>query len=187
MPDTVRTLATGRAPGGEPAPGGGRDGRYLVLWSDTLAVGSAGFGLLLELERAGFDVGASDGHEAAVVPHRVLDRQDATAIVLLARGETAIEVARAAPGVVEVAYEEPRSAAQVARYDELEAEVVSELRAAGLDDLVGIVERSVFMAALDERFPPHLREVTTEMISLGQPSAVLVGPPSAGPAMLSGP
>jgi hypothetical protein len=179
VPDTIGALNEGRAPGGGP------EGRYLVMWSDALAVGSAGFGLLLELERAGFDVGASDVHGPAVVRHRVRDPADATAIVLFVRGVTAVDRMRQVPGVVEVSYNDPRTREQIARYDELRSEVVAGLRSVGLDDLVERLDQSVLATALDERFPAELRVLTAEMIELGQPSAVLVGPPDASWPMLT--
>ena len=37
----------------------GRDGRYAVVWRDTAFFGSQGYGLLNELDRRGFHVGAA--------------------------------------------------------------------------------------------------------------------------------
>jgi hypothetical protein len=171
VPDTVAALGEGAA------PGGGADGRYLVRWSeDVLSIGSAGFGLLLELERAGFDVGADRSMAAAVVSHRTLTHDEATATVNLVRGEEAIDRWRSDPTAIEVAFFEPRTGDEVDRYDALESQVVTTLRAAGLDDLVAAFGQNAFMTTYDERFPAELHTVVAEMLSLGMPSAVFVAP-----------
>ena len=59
---TAEALDRGRV------PGGGRAGRYLVTWTDPIAIGTQGFGLISELERRGFHVGAEPVHEGGVTP-----------------------------------------------------------------------------------------------------------------------
>ena len=66
---TARALASGSV------PGGGRHGRYLVTWTDPVAIGTQGFGLMNELERRGFTVGATGaepwrGHSSPGAQHR---------------------------------------------------------------------------------------------------------------------
>jgi hypothetical protein len=173
-PGTIAALRAGRAPGGGP------DGRYVVRWSDSLSIMPAGYGLVLELERAGFDVGAVPAMSTNVVPHRARTDDEATATVLMVRGEAGVSRVRAAADgtqLVEVAYHEPRTPAQVERYDELRADVVSGLRAAGLGDLVATLDTRVFMVSLDKRVPAPIGSAVLEMLELGQPVAVFVGPP----------
>jgi hypothetical protein len=173
-PGTIAALRAGRAPGGGP------DGRYVVRWSDSLSIMPAGYGLVLELERAGFDVGAVPAMSTNVVPHRARTDDEATATVLMVRGEAGVSRVRAAADgtqLVEVAYHEPRTPAQVERYDELRADVVSGLRAAGLGDLVATLDTRVFMVSLDKRVPAPVGSAVLEMLELGQPVAVFVGPP----------
>ena len=50
----------------------GRDGRYVVQWNDAYFFGSQGFGLVNELERAGFDVGMYEPWHVPVTEHRVI-------------------------------------------------------------------------------------------------------------------
>ena len=64
----------------------GRAGRYLVTFGDTAFLGSQAFGLMNELERRGFQVGAIAGYAGPVTPHRVLPTQDATAVIHLSVG-----------------------------------------------------------------------------------------------------
>ena len=92
LPDTVRALTAGDA------PGGGREGRYHVSWVDDVGVGEIGFGFLLELEREGFDVGTLSTHVVSLGEHRVRAIDDATALVRLTRGEATIARVRSLPG-----------------------------------------------------------------------------------------
>src|SRR5690606_12839379 len=154
---------------------GGRDGRYLVTWTDPVAIGATGFGLLLELERQGFDVGVPEFHATGAVPHRVLELDEATAEVHLAVG-SAIDQWRADPTALEVATAE-LSAEEQARYDAIHARIVAGLEREGLDDLVPRVDDATMAVAIDPRPTPDLQELTEELGSAGQPAAVFVAPP----------
>jgi hypothetical protein len=171
VPDTVDALLRGGV------PGGGSGGRYLVQWSDAMAVGSAGYGLVLELERAGVDVGGPANTATNLVPHRVRPPVDATASVTFVRGAEVVERWQSNPDVVEVAYFDPRTAGEMARSHELRAGIDARLRDAHLDSLVDLMDQNLLVASLDERFPSELRPDILEMIELGQPAAVFVGPP----------
>ena len=54
-PPTVRALESG--PG---RPAAGKNGHYLVTFTDTVNIGAPFYGLILELERQGFDVGCHE-------------------------------------------------------------------------------------------------------------------------------
>jgi hypothetical protein len=166
VPPTIDALDDGAA------PGGGRDGHYLVSWSDPYAIGSQGYGLLLELERAGFDVGTLDRYRASVTPHRVRHPAEATAEIRLSVGPD-IETWGARPGVQRVAYFEPRSPAERAEYVRLVARIVEELEAAGLAELA---EGNLFLAVIDTRVPKETRDRLVRLSDLGLPTAVFVGP-----------
>jgi hypothetical protein len=172
VPDTVDALRAGRARGTGP------DGRYFVQWSDASAVAPEGYGLLLELERAGMEVSGQTGLAVNLVPHRARGAAGATATVTFVRGDDDIERWRADPDRVEVARYDPRTDGERARYRELRAEVDAELRRAGLDDVADLVRENLFVAMLSERFPPDLRPEVEEMVRLGQAAAVFVGPPT---------
>ena len=171
VPDTVDALLEQRAPGGGPS------GRYLVRWSDAMAVGSAGYGLVLELERAGVDVGGPANYATNLVPHRVRRPVDATATVTFVRGAEVVERWQSNPEVVEVASFDPRTAGEVARSQQLRAGLDARLRAADLDSLADLMDQNLLVASLDERLPSELRPDIRELIQLGQPAAVFVGPP----------
>ena len=85
------------------APGGGRQGLYLVTLRDPVDIGAMGYGLVNELDRRGFDVGVLDIYGPGATRYRVIDPAQATGVVHLAIGPDDIDVWRAKPGAREVA------------------------------------------------------------------------------------
>jgi hypothetical protein len=156
-------------------PGGGPDGRYLVTWTDGVNLGSQGWGLLDELERAGFDVGVIEAHAVGATPHRYLPTAEATAEVHVSVGPD-IDVWRARADATEVAYVDSRSPAEKAELDRLVGRVAGALRAAGQDDLVPRLDAFPFGVYLDPGLPPAERGRVQRIIDIGQPVAVFVAP-----------
>lgn len=156
----------------------GREGRYMVAFSDALYFGSQSYGLVSELERAGFDAGMSDVLHVPITDHRVIGPDDATALVVLATGAN-IDRWRAQPAALEVAYVEPRDAAEQAEFAGLRRVVIDELRADGLDDLVPLVDGNLFGASIDERVSDRTQRQMTRMLELGDRTAVFIAPPDA--------
>jgi hypothetical protein len=111
---------------------------------------------------------------------RVIEPSDATAVVHLATG-LHIDEWRNVPGAVEVAFVEPRSAAQQADFARLRSEVIPMLQAAGLDDIVPHVDDNLFGAAIDDRLtsPANqpIQERLQQMLDLGLPTAIFLAPP----------
>jgi hypothetical protein len=174
VPATVMAIDDGSVPGGGP------DGRYLVTWNDPIGVGAQGYGLLLELEREGFDVGALPAHRAGTRPHRILKPGEATAEVHLSVGDD-IDVWRNKPGAEEVVYVDPRTPAEQRRYAELRQQAIDLLRQDGLDQMVPGVDANVIALATDLQVPPAPRRALARMVALGLPAAIFVGPPAATP------
>jgi len=171
VPDTAAALERGEGDAVGP------DGTYLVDWADAYYFGSQGYGLLSELERRGFDARAPAIRDVPFTEHRVLDSPtEADATVFLATGAF-IEDVRALPGVVEVAFVDPRDAEERAEFDRLHAEVVADLEDAGLDDLVPVVDRNLFGVSIDERVGAATQRAMARMLELGQPAAVFIAPP----------
>ena len=168
-PDVVGALAS------DTAGTGGREGRYLVTWTDPVAIGASGFGLLLELERQGFDVGVPEFHGRGAVEHRVLDPADATAEVHLSVGED-VALWEDQPGAVRVAQVDIRTDEDRAHYAELREGVIADLEAMGRDDLVPFVDGTMMAIAIDPGVGADLRERVAEMADIGQPAAVFVQP-----------
>ena len=152
------------------------DLRYLVTWVDPVALGGNGFGMLLELDRNGFDVGAIGFFSAAVEPHRVRTVEDVDAVITVVSGDDNIAALRtlaaADPSIEEVAYDDHRTAQQTARYRMLEDEVLASLRATGRDDLATSLCNSIWTALIDPDVsdPDYVR--LSEMLTIGQATAV---------------
>ncbi|MFP3900754.1 MAG: hypothetical protein ACLFXM_07845 [Acidimicrobiia bacterium] len=170
LPSTVAALERGEG------AATGREGRYTVSWNDALHFGSQGFGLVGELERAGFDVGTGGVYHVPITDHRVIEPSEATAELHLATGGF-VERWRRVPEAVEVAHVEPRSAAERAEFARLRSEVIDELRRDGLDDLVPLVDRNLFGVSIDDRVSVHAERSTARMLELGDVTAVFVTPP----------
>lgn len=170
VPPTAEALDAGTG------PADGRGGRYLVMWSDAYVIGAQGYGLVLELERRGFDVGVTDTFRVPVTPQRVLEPDEVTAEIHLATGMWVDEVG-SRPGAVEIVRTEPRSPAEVARSAELRHEITTELRQLGRDDLVPLVDENLFALPIEPGVPAELEGKVFELLALGQPTAVFILPP----------
>lgn len=172
--DTIAALIAPTSAGLAP------DAAHLVRWKDPVALGGVGFGMMLELERRGFDVGADERFSAAVEPHRVRDEDNADDIVWVVSGAEAIAETAALPGAEVLATADVRSPAERARYDALEERVAARLEALGLDDEAAEVRNGGNLFALllaNPDLPDGLRNDVNEMIELFVPTAVIVTPP----------
>jgi hypothetical protein len=178
--DELRAVVPGTVAALDRGVGGakGHDGRYLVAWDDAAYIGSPGYGLLNELDRRGFDVGAIAGLRVIATPHRVVSEAEATARIELTTGIW-VERWRALRGATEVAFVDPRTPEQQVRFAQLRSEVITLLRAHGMDDLVGKVDDNLFGAAIDSRVyqDPEFQPRFGEMLALGVPIGVFIAPP----------
>jgi hypothetical protein len=160
--------------------GGAGRGPYLVTWlPDAQAIGSAGFGLLNELDRRGFDVRAEEAFRPGATRYHVIDARTPTLEVHLATGPD-IANWRRDSRFTQVAWFDPRSDAERAEFDRLHADVAGDLRRAGLGDLVAQIDDNLFMLALAPRVPVSTRTLISHMLDLGMPMAVFIGPPGIG-------
>jgi hypothetical protein len=173
VPDTVAALERGVG------AAAGREGRYSVIWNDALHFGSQGYGMVNELERAGFDAGAPSAFHVPITNHRVIEPDDATAVVVLANGGHLARW-RALPEAVEVASVEPPASVR-AEFARLRAAVIDDLGADGLDELVPMVDGNLFGASIDERVSSGAQRRMARMLELGAPTAVFIAPPGASP------
>jgi hypothetical protein len=161
------------------APGGGPDGRYLVSWTDGINLGSTGYGLVDELERRGYDAGATAPYGPGVLEHRVLDPDDATAEIHISFGPD-IEQWDEMPGFTRLLRVDPRTDEQLAEYDAARTTTIEGLRAAGLDQLVPLVDRAPFQLYFNDALPEELVRVVQVLNDTGQPAAIYLGPPTTG-------
>jgi hypothetical protein len=157
-------------------PATGKDGRYVVRWSDAADIGSPGFGLLDELERRGLDVAADEYFHVPVTEYRVRPRADADAQIHLATGSY-IDRWRALPGAVEVATFDSRTPAQRDRFAATRSRLIDRLTSEGAADLVPLVDTNLFGMSVDPRLSAADQRDLTTLIDLGQPMAVFLAPP----------
>jgi hypothetical protein len=165
IPPTVAAIEDGTIPG--------RDGILFMTWADPVNLGGHGLGLMLELERRGYDARAPEQSELSVREHRVVDPAAADSEIHVATGQPAIDAARSRPGAVEVAYHDPRTEEQITTYRDARQVVIDRLTAEGLDDLVPQVDQNLFGLADDKRLPDGLQAALYTMEQLPQPVAVV--------------
>jgi hypothetical protein len=171
LPSTMEALDTNAA------PSTGRV-RYLVTWSDPLNLGVHGYSLISELERHGFAVGTSEQWAPQVGEHRVTSIDEVTAVVHLAGGKF-IEAVGAQPGAVQVAYADVRTATERAEYERLRDELTGRLTAAGVTELVPLVDENLWAVRYDPRVDQRAEGLVVRMIEIGVPYAVIVLPAGA--------
>jgi hypothetical protein len=156
---------------------GGQTGPYLVTWlPDAEAIGSAGFGLLNELDRRGFDARAGEAFRPGSTRYHVIDNRHPELEVHLATGPD-IANWRRDSRFKEVAAFDPRSDAERAEFTRLHSEVADDLRRAGLSELVPQIDDNLFMLALAPRVPRATQAKITQMLNLSMPMATFIGPP----------
>ena len=158
---------------------GGARGPYLVTWlPDAEAIGSAGFGLLNELDRRGFDVRAEEAFRPGATRYHVIDARTPTLEIHLATGPDIVNWQRDSR-FNQVAYADPRTDAERAQFDQLHGQVVGDLEGEGLSSLVPQVDSNLFMLALAPGVPKATQASITQMLDLSMPMAVFIGPPGS--------
>lgn len=152
------------------------DRTYVVEWKDAFFFGSQAFGLVNELRRAGYDVGAGEYWTVPITTSRVVPTGTADDAIILVTGGF-VEQWRADERFVELATVDPRGPDEVVEFERLRSELIADLEATGLDDLIPLVDTNLFLLDIDQRISESTRRLTGRMIRLGQETAVFLGPP----------
>jgi len=169
------TTAALRAGAGDAS---GRDGRYLVGFDDALHLGSQAYGLVTELERAGFDVGMDPAWSVPITDHRIIRPGEATARIELVTG-VYLDDWRRVEGAVEAAAVDLRTPAELTELERLRSEVVAGLESEGLRELIPFLETNLFLAAVDQRASQALRVKMDRMLKIGAPTSIFITPADA--------
>lgn len=148
---------------------------YVVFWTDAHSFGSQGFGLVNELERLGFDVGVYEAWRVPVTGQRVVRANEADAEIIWATGSF-VDVWRGDDRVTEIAAVEPRTPAELAEFKMLRTELIADLLATRLYDLVPLVDNNLFGVRIDSRISRAALEATKRLLALDQNAAVFIGP-----------
>jgi hypothetical protein len=167
---TVEAIEDGTVPGGP-------DGTILVTWSDPVSLGGPGFSMLDELERRGYDAGATSDYRLSVRDHRVVDPDEADAEIHIAFGVGAVDQARIHPGAREIAFFDPRTDQQRQDYAEMRDQIIDDLVAAGLEDAVPDLDQNMMALATHPELPSGVAAPLYAMGRMPQPIAVLVWEP----------
>jgi hypothetical protein len=169
LPPAFDALADGEVAGFGP------EDRYLVEARDAFSSNMSRFTLLDEAERRGLDAAVPPEDAASVGEGRVLEPDEATAVLTYAAG-AAIDDLRADPDAVELAYADlapdDRAAAAAAR-----AEAVAALEDAGRPEAVELLDDELFGAAITGRLPDSATGPVQRMLELGEAIAVFVSRP----------
>lgn len=156
------------------------DGRYLVRWHDPMSLGGVGYGMLLELERRGYDVGVDPWGSAAALPHRVTPEVTASAVLWVVTGVKPIADFRARPDAVELGSFDQRSAAEQERSAQLRAELEARLAEVGRAELIPTIDTQYGIAPLvigSTGLPQDVKDLAGAYDELREPIAVFVVPP----------
>ncbi len=153
-----------------------RSTSYVLEWNDAYFFGSQAFGLLGELDRAGYDVGATEYYRVPATNSRTKGPGEAGEAIVFVTGGF-IDVWREDDRFSEVAFFDPRTDAQRDEYARLRDEVIADLEASDLSDLVDLVDTNLFGLNVDQRISARAQSLTKQMSDLGQPAAVFLGPP----------
>jgi len=148
--------------------------RYFMNWVDPDALGGNGFGLMLELERRGFEVGAHPWRSAAIEPHRVMLDAEADAFVTVVSGDAKIDQARQIPGARELAYDDHRTEAERLEYLDLQRQVMDQLRSDGLPEVADGIPTSIWIGLNEPRVVGESFDMLSRMLAVGQATAVFV-------------
>lgn len=141
---------------------------YLVRWEDTVYLGGPAFGLVLDLERRGYDVGVGAPHRAAAEPHRVRCGGDYDAVLTVVTGLDRIAAWRDRPEAREVAFADVRTADERVAGDSARERLASLL---DLDDPAAVDSR-LSQIVLDPSFPPEVVDLAGGLVDVGVPTAV---------------
>ncbi|MCU1497812.1 MAG: hypothetical protein JWM47_1765 [Acidimicrobiales bacterium] len=153
--------------------------RYLVDWEDPVYLGGVGFGLLLDLERRGFDVGAPPASATAVEARRVRCPGSYDAVITAVTGPLAIERWKAAPDATLVAESGPTDPAF--DYAATLADLRRHLADGGTELEPDQLERSLTLVVLNPDQPAEANRLASRLVSEGVPTAVFVQDPAPEP------
>lgn len=156
------------------------DQRYLVTWTDAIHVGGHGYGVVLELDRRGFDVVVDEGFAVPFGRHRTpaSGPVDARLVVASGAGVDAWASTPASRLLVAVDVRTPAELEEAARVEE---ELVALLRGAGLGELEPVIDENLLTLVFDPRLPEDARPLVHRLDELGARAAVLAVPVDAEP------
>ncbi len=150
--------------------------RYLVRWDDPAYLGGLGFGLVLDLDRRGYQAGAEPRFSAAVEPQRVRCPGTYDAVLITVSGRAKLTEWDAKPGVERIASVDLRASTH--GYDRSMRRLQAALRAHGRNLTPEQVEQQMNLLVLDPAQPQAVAEAASSLVLGGVPSAVYLQDPA---------
>lgn len=152
--------------------------RYQVNENDVASLGSQSFGLVLELERRGLDVGIGPWGASGAMQFRVATDAESAAALWLVTSTPAIQAFATKPGVREIASYDPRTSAEARRSAALEVELIEQLCAFGGEEVASLLFEHWGQTALDFFYdlPPTSAKLLAEYNALRAPAAIFETP-----------
>ena len=149
--------------------------RYQINEFDPVALGSAAFGLALELERHHLHAGVGPWGQAGVMPFRVVSDEQAGSTLWYVASKPTIAAFSALPGAVVRASFDVRSPDEAKRSDQLEVNLLQALCAAGRQDLPALLYSRWGDTALayTPGLPIGIAPLLQRYTDLRQPAAVV--------------
>jgi hypothetical protein len=158
-------------------PGGGRRGRYVVETSDAYNPGLSGYTVMLELERHGINAGVPTYFRTGAGAHRVLTRDEATAVITFVSGADHVAEWHSRPEATLVAEFTPPADTR-RKETELRRQIVALVERVGHPELVDHMDGSALGTTAHPDMPLEALPPLSEMIALPHPSAIFVSPPT---------
>lgn len=160
---------------------GDRNDDFLLRWHDPASLGGTSFGIVLEMEKRGVPIHVEPWAGAAARRHRVIEENDADAVLWLVTGPENIEEFARRPDAVKLAETDPRSPAEAKESDVLRDRIESMMTDAGhpewielLDSQYGHMQVLLFTPISEELFA-----ATARYSELRLPTAVFEVPVGA--------
>lgn len=151
--------------------------RHLIRWHDPAGLGGVGVGLLLQMERSGFDAGTDSWTRYAVLPHRVLDEADADRVLYIVVGDVNIDAFARREDATLVVRFDPRTSDEVVESDAARAVIEQRLTELGRVDLLDRIDGQFGLAALiaaGDELPDDVNAAISTYTDLRLPVALFV-------------
>ncbi|MFM8945236.1 MAG: hypothetical protein ACKOJC_00790 [Actinomycetota bacterium] len=153
----------------------------LLRWHDPAALGGTAFGLVLEMEKRGVELGVDPWGGAAARPYRVLTEDRADSVLWLVVGPENIERFAARADAIQIAYFDSRSPAEKAESDGLRVKIESSMRAAGHPEWIELLDSQYghMQILLFSPVSLDLFDLVARYSEIRLPAAVFAVPPGA--------
>jgi hypothetical protein len=157
------------------------DTSRLLRWHDPAALGGTAFGLVLEMEKRGIELGVDPWGGAAARPYRVLDESNADSVLWLIVGPENIERFTQRPDAIQLAAYDPRSAAERDESDELRSRIENRMNALGHPEWIDLLDSQYghMQILLFTPVPSDLFDLVARYSEIRLPAALFAVPPGA--------